>query len=160
MSLKVLSANFTRICYLRTFVGALVNHQIVGFCKASLAEFAHKFTLWSHLTTKIRPTVVIINSHYRKHFSNFSFLFFFAIILFWQKYYKKYNQSTKFTSSQVCVENLFVCFFFVYLIHSWSVSFFLLCFVGGCFIFAVINSQHNVWNKKIWKETKSQKYRR
>jgi hypothetical protein len=54
-------------------VGTLVNHQVVGFGEASLAELAHEFTLWPHFTTEIRPTVVIINSHYRKHFGWLSF---------------------------------------------------------------------------------------
>lgn len=49
-------------------MGSLVYHQIIRFGEASLAKFAHKFTLWSHLTAEIRPTIVIINSHYRKHF--------------------------------------------------------------------------------------------
>lgn len=52
-------------------MGALVYHQIIRFGEASLAKFAHKFTLWPHFTTEIRPTVVIIDSHYRKHFCRF-----------------------------------------------------------------------------------------
>jgi hypothetical protein len=51
-------------------VGTLVDHQIVRFGEASLAKFAHKFTLWSHLTAEIVATIVIINSHYRKHFGD------------------------------------------------------------------------------------------
>ena len=148
MSLKVLSANFTGICYLRTFVGALVNHQIVGFCKASLAEFAHKFTLWSHLTTKIRPTVVIINSHYRKHFSNFAL--FFCYYIFWQKYYKNTTKHWKFTSSQVCVDIYLYIFIFNTQLKCLFVYFFFV-------IFAAINSAQCIkksemkWNHKKYK---------
>jgi hypothetical protein len=71
LTLKVLSANFAGECDLGTFVGALVYHQIIRFGEATLAKFANKFTLWSHFTTEIGPTVVIIDSHYRKHFGRF-----------------------------------------------------------------------------------------
>lgn len=64
-------------------MGALVYHQIIRFGEASLAEFAHEFALWSHFTTEIRPTVVIFNSHYRKHFGRFFFLKLSRVLLSW-----------------------------------------------------------------------------
>lgn len=68
MTLKIFAAHLASVCQLGTFVGTLVYHQIIRFGEASLAKFAHKFTLWSHLTAEIVATIVIINSHYRKHF--------------------------------------------------------------------------------------------
>lgn len=61
---------------------ALVYHQIVRFRKPSLAIFANEFTLWSHFTTKIRPTVIVINSHYCEHCAYDCFFFFFRLSFF------------------------------------------------------------------------------
>lgn len=48
-------------------MGAFVDHQIVGFGETPLAVLADELALWSHFTTKVRPTVVVIDSHHRKH---------------------------------------------------------------------------------------------
>lgn len=67
LSLVVFAAQLARERDLRTLVRALVDHQVVRFGEAALAELADELALWSHLTTKVRPTIVVINSHHRKH---------------------------------------------------------------------------------------------
>lgn len=49
-------------------MGALVYHQIVGFCETPLAVLANEFTLWTHLAAEIRPAVIVVDSHYSEHF--------------------------------------------------------------------------------------------
>lgn len=63
-ALKVFAAYFTRKGDLWTFVRALMDHQIVGFCESSLAVFADVFAFWAHFTTK----VIALNFQYGKHF--------------------------------------------------------------------------------------------
>lgn len=67
LALEVFAAHLARERDLGTLVGALVDHQIVRFGEASLAILADEFALWSHLTTKVRPAIIVINSHHRKH---------------------------------------------------------------------------------------------
>lgn len=67
LSLEVLAAHLAREGDLRALVRALVDHQVVGLGEPSLAELADELALWSHLTTKVRPTIIVINSHHRKH---------------------------------------------------------------------------------------------
>jgi hypothetical protein len=102
LTLKILSTHLASVCQFGAFVSTLVYHQVIWFGEASLTKFAHKFTLWSHLTTKIRPTVVIINSHYRKHFGFLNFQFFFFVFLI---------QSSTFALVDERWENVFVCVF-------------------------------------------------
>lgn len=67
LAFEVFAAHLARERHLGTLVRTLVDHQIVGFGEASLAILADEFALWSHLTTKVRPAIIVINSHHRKH---------------------------------------------------------------------------------------------
>lgn len=69
-----LAAALARERDLLALVRALVYHQIVRLGEAPLAELAGELALWSHLTTKVRPTIIVINSHHRKHCAYFFIL--------------------------------------------------------------------------------------
>lgn len=69
LSLHVFAANSTWKRNVWTFVRAFVDHQIVRFRKSSLTIFTNKLTFRSHFTSKIRPTIIAVDSHHRKHFS-------------------------------------------------------------------------------------------
>lgn len=66
---EVFAADFARVRDLRALVGALVYHEVVRFGEAPLAVFTNELALGPHLPTEVRPTVIVINSHYRKHFA-------------------------------------------------------------------------------------------
>lgn len=68
--LKMFTAHFTRKCNLWTFVCALMNHQIVWLCKSTLTVFANVFAFGSDFPAKIRPAIIVIDSHYSKHCEN------------------------------------------------------------------------------------------
>lgn len=65
--LEVFAAYLTGICDLGRFVGTFVYHQIVGFGETPLAILANELTLRTHLATKVRPAVIIFDSHYSEH---------------------------------------------------------------------------------------------
>jgi len=73
--LEIFAANLTGVRYLRGFMCTLVYHQIVGFCKTPLAVLANELTLWTHLAAEIRPAIIVVDSHYSKHFDEFLLLF-------------------------------------------------------------------------------------
>lgn len=83
--LEVLATDLTGICYLWGFVRALVYHQIVGLGETPLAILANELTLRTHLATEIRPAVIVVDSHYSKHFDRRyifpSFRCFFPLFL-------------------------------------------------------------------------------
>lgn len=66
--LKVLAAHLARERHLWTFVGALVDHQIVRLGESALTVFAHVLAFGAHFwaATKIRPAIVF-DSHYSEH---------------------------------------------------------------------------------------------
>lgn len=66
--LEIFAADLTGICYLWGFVRALVYHQIVWLGETPLAILANELTLRTHLATEIRPAVIVVDSHYSKHF--------------------------------------------------------------------------------------------
>lgn len=55
-------------------MSAFVNHQVVGLGEPSLAELTDEFTFWSHFATEIRPTIIIIDSHYGEHDGGLAFV--------------------------------------------------------------------------------------
>lgn len=76
--LEVFAADLTGVCYLGGFVRALVYHQVVRLGETPLAILANELTLGAHLATEIRPAVIVVDSHYSKHFDRryiFSALF-------------------------------------------------------------------------------------
>lgn len=78
---KVFPAYFTGKCDLWTFVGTFMDHQIIWFSKSSLTIFAYVFTLWTHFTAEVRPTIVVINSHNGEHFEDLFVLLLFCFIM-------------------------------------------------------------------------------
>lgn len=65
--LEVFTTNFARVGNLWGFMGALVDHQIVWFGEAPLTVLTNKFTFWTHLATKVRAAVIVVDSHDGKH---------------------------------------------------------------------------------------------
>lgn len=55
-------------------MSAFVNHQVVGLGEPSLAELTDEFTFWSHFATEIRPTIIIVDSHYGEHDGGLAFV--------------------------------------------------------------------------------------
>lgn len=68
---ETLAANFAAESQFGTFVRPFVDHQVVGFVEAALAIFADKLALGPHFPTKLTPTNVVLNLHYRKHGAGF-----------------------------------------------------------------------------------------
>lgn len=66
--LKVLAAHLARIGDLRGLVGALVDHQVVRLGESPLAVLANELALRTHLAAEIGPAVIVVDSHYSKHF--------------------------------------------------------------------------------------------
>lgn len=85
--LEVFAADLTGVGNLWGFVGALVYHQVVRLGETPLAILANELTLGAHLATEIRPAVIVVDSHYSKHFDRryiFSALFsLLLLILCW-----------------------------------------------------------------------------
>lgn len=66
--LKVLAAHLARIGDLGGLVGALVDHQVVRLGESPLAVLANELALRTHLAAEIGPAVIVVDSHYSKHF--------------------------------------------------------------------------------------------
>lgn len=85
--LEVFAADLTGVGNLWGFVGAFVYHQVVRLGETPLAILANELTLGAHLATEIRPAVIVVDSHYSKHFDRryiFSALFsLLLLILCW-----------------------------------------------------------------------------
>lgn len=75
---EVFTAYFAGVRYFGGFVSTLVYHQIIRFCKTPLAILANELTLRTHLAAEIRPTVIVVDSHYSKHFDVYYLYFLFT----------------------------------------------------------------------------------
>lgn len=66
--LEVLAADLARVGDLGGLVGALVDHQVVRLGESPLAVLANELALRTHLAAEIGPAVIVVDSHYSKHF--------------------------------------------------------------------------------------------
>lgn len=71
LSFETFAADFAAEGELGTFVGPLVDHQIVRLRKPALAIFAYKFTFSAHFPAKLAATNVVVDLHNREHVAGF-----------------------------------------------------------------------------------------
>lgn len=76
-ALKMFATHFAWEGNLWTFMSALMDHQIVWFCKSSLTIFANIFAFWAHFTTK----VIALNFQYGEHFEITTFFVRYSVWL-------------------------------------------------------------------------------